>query len=480
MSSVRLSDIPRTTGFRLALLFFGLFGAASLILFGFIYWQTAGYLSNWADDWLRSVVAGAQDDPISDERLRERLLQLNARAIADPQGRRPIAVFDATGRWIGGSAATLPNPLPKLDEPFDFVQQRDDELAPFRGMLHPLKSGDILFVAQDMREVRRFNDRLIEAMASGALVVFILGLAGAIVTGASALGRIDGVTSAIERIVNGNLSERLPSGRRGGDLNRLIQVVNRMLDEIERLMHEVKDVTDEVAHDLRTPLTRLLAGLERAHRRARSAEEYGVAVEEAIAETRGILATFGALLRIAEVESGARRAGFTRIELNAVAADVADFYEPLAERKSISVSQDIAESPIELLGDPSLLFEAIGNILENAIKFTPAGGRVRLHSFKTAARLGIEVTDSGPGIPEAEREAVLRRFHRVEKCRTTPGSGLGLSLAAAVARLHGLQLAIEDARPGCRVVLWRDGAVLEQIEHSVAADRTPVNASLLL
>lgn len=471
MSSVRLTDIPRTTSFRLALLFFGLFGAASLILFGFIYLQTAGYLTNAVDDWLRSVIAAARGGVFSTQRFEE----LRTRAIADPEGRRPIAVFDASGQWIDGSAATLPYPLPAMDEPFDFEQQRGGAMEPFRGMLHRLESGNIFLVAQDMREVHRFNDRLIEAMASGALVVLVLGLAGAVLTGAGAAGRIDGVTRAIERIVNGDLSERLPSSRKGGDLNRLVQVVNRMLDEIERLMDEVKDVTDEIAHDLRTPLTRLLAGLERAHRRARSPEEFGIAVEEAIAETRGILVTFGALLRIAEVESGARRAGFTPLDLNAVAEDVADFYEPLAERKNILVSLETSAVPIELLGDPSLLFEAIGNIVDNAIKFTPSGGRVRLRAFKASDRLGIEISDTGPGIPEAERDAVLRRFHRVDKCRNAPGSGLGLTLVAAVARLHGFALSIEDARPGCRATLWRDEAASDLARPPAALD--PVSAS---
>jgi signal transduction histidine kinase len=299
-------------------------------------------------------------------------------------------------------------------------------------------------------------------MLSGGLVVLVLGLVGGMMVGAGAAGRIESVTQAIERIIDGDLSGRLPSGRRGGDLNRLIRVVNRMLDENERLMREVKGVTEDIAHDLRTPLTRLLAGLERAHRRAGSVDEYAAAVDEAIAETKGVLATFGALLRIAEIEAGARKAGFARLDLDIVVADVAELYEPVAESKGIGFSResDRGNSGVEIAGDPSLMFEAIGNLVDNAIKFTPAGGRVTLRTFEASDRLGVEVSDTGPGIPESERDAVLRRFHRVEKCRHTPGSGLGLSLVAAVAKLHGLNLAIEDARPGCRVRLWRDGAVV--------------------
>jgi signal transduction histidine kinase len=239
-------------------------------------------------------------------------------------------------------------------------------------------------------------------------------------------------------------------------------------------MHEVKGVTDEIAHDLRTPLTRLLAGLERARRRARSAEEYGSAVDEAIAETKGILATFAALLRIAEVEAGARRAGFTTLDLNTLAADVTDFYEPLAERKGISLSLENEGAPAEIAGDPSLLFEAIGNLVDNAIKFTPPSGRVTLRILGGNDRLGFEVSDTGPGIPETDRNVVLQRFHRAERSRHTPGSGLGLSLVAAVARLHGLRLAIEDAAPGCRVRLWRDQAAGKppRLELAAASSRS--------
>jgi signal transduction histidine kinase len=269
------------------------------------------------------------------------------------------------------------------------------------------------------------------------------------------LRRIDAVTRAIERIVRGNLSERLPAGGgRAGDLDRLVQVVNGMLDDIERLMQEVKGVSDGIAHDLRTPLTRLLAGLERAQRRAASAGEYAAAVEAAIVETQGILATFSAMLRIAEVEDGARRAGFTRLDLAQVAADVTELYDPLAEAKGVTLALKTAgPGPVEIPGDPSLLFEAIGNLVDNAIKFTPAGGCVTVRVFQEDGRRGVAVADTGPGIPAAEREAVLRRFYRAEKSRHTPGSGLGLSLVAAVAKLHGLRLTIEDAHPGCRVTL---------------------------
>jgi signal transduction histidine kinase len=450
---VRLSELPRTTSFRLALLFAALFGAASSLVFAFLYWQTAGFLTSGVDDWLiRETVGRAAAAPA------ERARALNARAGTDPEGRRPFALFDGAGNWIAGAAATLPTPLPPLDVPFEFTLPRGGEMVPFRGLVHQLPSGEIMLSAQDVGEMHEFRERLVGAMVSGGLLALIMGLAGAVVTGAGALRRIHAVTGAIERIVDGNLVERLPTYGNAGDLDRLVHVVNGMLDDIERLMHEVKGASDGIAHDLRTPLTRLLAGLERAHRRAASAEEYAAATTEAIAEIRGILVTFGAMLRISEVEDGARRAGFTTVDLARIAADVVELYDPLAEGKGIALSLEAKGSgSAEMRGDPSLLFEAISNLIDNAIKFTPAGGRITVRIDKERERLGIVVADSGPGIPAAEREAVLRRFYRTEKSRHAPGTGLGLSLVAAVARLHGLHLAIDDAEPGCRVTLWRDG-----------------------
>jgi signal transduction histidine kinase len=452
MFSVRLRDLRQTTSFRLALLFAGFFGAASLLLFGFVYTQTLDYVSQDVDKWLVRETLGRASTPVGDF-----VRILNARTAAEPDKSRPIALFSADERWLAGDSAVLPSPIPAVDQPFHLTMLRDGEPAPFRGMIHRLPSGEILLIAQDMRGLRGFRAALLSALLWAGAAVLLLGLVGAGVAGAGALGRIERVTRAIEGIVNGDLSRRLPTDGRGGDLNRLVQVVNRMLGDIEGLMHEVQGVIENVAHDLRTPLTRLLAGLERVRRRESSASEYELAVDDAIEETKEILATFAALLRIAEVESGARRAGFRPLSLSAVAADVVELYQPVAESKGIAVLLETVETAdAEIVGDANLVFEALSNLVDNAIKYSPAGSQVSLRVLTTEGRLGIEVSDNGPGIPEADREAVLRRFHRLDKSRTEPGSGLGLSLVAAVAKLHDLHLTIGDARPGCRITIWRD------------------------
>jgi signal transduction histidine kinase len=456
---MRLVDLPRTTSFQLALRFLLLFGSASLVLFGFLYWQTERYVISRIDDWLirEQAVFGPMD--------RENLLQrLNAHAVGDPTLERPLTLYDPAGRRVAGTPLALPPSMlatMRRDTLIDFSVRQGTEDLGFRGIAHLRPSGDLLLIARDMEATTSFSAVLINAFVWGGLFTALLGLVGAAIVGADAVQRIDGVARAIQRIVRGDLSERLPTTGRTDDLDRLVHVINAMLGDLERLMQEVKGVCDNIAHDLRTPLTRLLAGLERTGRRAASAEDYAAAIDEAITETRSVLKTFAAILRIAEVESGARRAGFTDADLTEVLEDAVELYEPMAEAKRVSLHLTAAPIPVLLRGDPSLLFEAAANLLDNALKYTPPGGSVTLHAFTHGAAAGFEISDTGPGIPHDQRDAVLRRFYRAEASRHTQGSGLGLALVAAVARLHGMDLTIADARPehppghqpGCRFTL---------------------------
>jgi len=447
---VRLTDLHRTTSFRLAMLFLLLFGAATLLLCGFVYWQTKDYLSDRVNESL--AMEQARFDRLEASELRE---LLTAHVAMDPQIERPFTLFGPAGQPIAGSLLGPPAlevlSLPQ-DQPFTFTRPQDHRTVHFRGLIHRLPDGQYLLVAQDMTGVRAFNNLLLQSCLWGGLATVLLGLTGAVVAGADAVRRIDGVTNAIQRIVRGDLTGRLPTLGGSGDLDRLAQEVNFMLAEIERLMLEVKGVCDNVAHDLRTPLTRLLAGLERTRRRGGSAEDYAAAVDEAIQEIHSLLKTFAAMLRIAEVESGARRAGFTNLDLSQITSDVVEFYEPMAEQMGVTLLQ-ACDSAVVMHGDPNLLFEAVGNLVDNALKFTPPGGQVGVRSFADDDSQGIEVTDTGPGIPLHHREDVLRRFYRTEDSRHTPGSGLGLALVAGVAGLHEMAVHISDADPGCRIAL---------------------------
>ncbi|WP_429450574.1 ATP-binding protein [Paraburkholderia sp. WC7.3g] len=263
------------------------------------------------------------------------------------------------------------------------------------------------------------------------------------------------VTHSIEEIVSGNLSRRLPVHTQHDDVGRLVRVVNGMLDEIERLMHEVKGVCDAIAHDLRTPLTRLLAGLERAQRRARTEADYPAAIDDTIVETGSLLHTFNALLRISGIESHARQQSFALVDLATVTNDVVEYYEPTAEDKRVTLDYHRApDGPLELHGDRDLLFEALANLIDNAIKFAPEGVHLSIQPFRDATGIGITIADDGPWLPPEERQAVLRRFYRTETSRHTAGSGLGLSLAAAVATMHGMALRLNDVATGCSIALY--------------------------
>ena len=326
-----------------------------MALFAFLFAQTNGYLVHMTDNWLnREQIGFAQlDQPAFLERLA-------AHATADPEAERPFTLFDTAGHRIGGTPLDLPtSELAKapLGQPFEFTLTQDGKHVRYRGLARRTPSGDLLLIAENMADARHFDEILINALTWGGLVTCLLGLAGAAVAGIDAVRRIDAVTVATQHIVKGDLSQRLPAQGRSGDLDRLIHVINGMLEEIERLMQEVKGVCDSIAHDLRTPLTRLLAGLERARRRARSTEEYAAAVDDAVVETRGLLRTFTAMLRISEVESGARRAGFTSVDLAQVLIDAVEFYEPMAEEKGIILHAE--PSAAAMPGDPSLLFEAV-------------------------------------------------------------------------------------------------------------------------
>jgi signal transduction histidine kinase len=455
---VRLVELPRTTSFQLALRFLLLFGTTSIVLFGFLYWQTQHYVVGRIDDWL--VREQAIFGVINHADVLERL---NAHVVADPTLERPMALFGPSGQPMAGTRLDLApadvTAMPR-DELFAFDLHQGGQAMAFRGLAHLRPSGDLLLVARDMQGSHQFAEVLFNAFVSGGLFTMLLGLAGAAIVGADAVQRIDGVTRAIQRIVRGDLSERLPTEGRADDLDCLIAVINGMLGELERLMQEVKGVCDNIAHDLRTPLTRLLAGLERTRRRAHSVDDYAPAVDKAIVETKGLLKTFAAILRISEVESGARRAGFIDTDLSEVVADAMEFYEPVAEEKGVRlVHLASANGPLVIRGDSSLLFEAVANLVDNALKFTPAGGRVVVRGFRRSGTIGVEVVDTGPGIPPDEAALVLGRFYRTETSRNTPGSGLGLALVAAVARLHGMDLAIGDAGPGCRVTISGQAAM---------------------
>lgn len=446
---MRLSDLHRTTGFRLATLFLALFGAAALVLFSYLYVEITGFEKERIDDWLVREHA-----ELRREEATNLVASFNHQSEYDTRRQRPFGLFDPAGHRIaGGYPGDLPA-IPYFDKPFSARLDGLPGHAPARCIAARLPDARIALQCQNIRDLDHFDEELLHALVTAGVLTLSVGLLGAVLIGVGSMRRLDAVTASIKEIVAGDLSRRLPVQAKNDDLDRLVRVVNGMLDEIERLMHEVKGVCDAIAHDLRTPLTRLIGSLERAQRRAMSEAEYRTTIDDVITEAVGIQRTFNAMLRISEIESGARREHFTEVDLASVAADVFEFYEPAAEERRLSfkLHRDPAAA-LQMQGDANLLFEAVANLAENAIKFARAGGHVELELFRDMDDMGIRVIDDGPGIAPEEREAVLRRFYRGEASRHTPGSGLGLSLVNAVAAMHGMVLCFEDARQGCRIAL---------------------------
>lgn len=448
MSFVRLSEIPRTISFRTGLVFLGLFGCSFLALFGYVYWQTAVYLKTEADTLLyRQVENRSAQDP------QLQLREIRNHAAQDADGRMPHSLFDQQGQFLAGAIEQLP-PFTAYDKPQEFRWKKaNGHHRPVRFIVHRLADGKTLLVAQDIHDIREFDELLIRALVSGGVLLLVVGLFGAVVLGYSAHRRLDKVSRSIKGIIEGDLTGRLPVRGNNDDIDRLATVVNGMLDELERLMSEVKGVCDDIAHDLRTPLTRLIAGLERTQRRGLDEAQYAASIDAALNEAKSLLLTFKALLRISEIEDSARRSHFAPLDLNLISADAVELYEPLAQERDINLTLEPARFPAVMPGDAQLLFDAICNLLDNAIKFCPDHSAVRLTVISEPNRVGLCVTDNGTGIAQAEQEAVLRRLYRAEASRHTPGNGLGLSMVSAVARLHDMKLSISDAAPGCRIEL---------------------------
>jgi signal transduction histidine kinase len=448
--------VLRSATFRLALLYAVVFGGSVLLVLGFVYWSTAAYMARQADQTIEAEIGSFA------ERYRTSGLGGLTALIQERLSRRPAgaSIYLLVGpdrSPVIGNLRGWPRVTPdaggwmvfRLE---DATVQDDPQIHGARARSFRLRGGYQLLVGRDMHEVESIQSLIRRATISGFLIAALLALVGAAVTSRSMLRRIGAINTTVAEIMAGDLSRRIPADGAGDDFSQLGDNLNRMLDRIEDLLEGVRQVSDNIAHDLRTPLARLRNRLDELRRDDAPPEARRETVEGAIREADGLLATFGALLRIARIESGARRAGFEPVDLARLAADVVDLYEPLAEERGQTLTLRTPARPL-VKGDPELLSQALANATDNALKYTPEGGSVEVVVDTSGGSPAVTVADTGPGIPEAEREAVLRRFYRLDASRSSPGSGLGLSLVAAVAKLHEAELRLEDGRPGLRVVL---------------------------
>jgi signal transduction histidine kinase len=445
--SVRLPEFACTTTFRWALAVAGAFVLGTLLLFGFVYWQTSAYMTRNFDD----LIVGELQLIASDAPQRQ-LEHIENRLRDDPRRVRIAGLFASDGRRIAGNLESLPTgsaPGVPREATIVRIDNRGRETEKVRLVSEPLPNGDILAIGRNVDEIAEIAEIVRRALVLGLLPAFALAVVIGWVLSWRAQNRLSEVNRRIQRIVAGDLRERLPTRSGDDPFDQLAVSVNRMLGEIETLIHEIAGIGDNIAHDLRTPLTRVRVRLERGREHARTLEELQTVADQAIAGVDQALTIITGLLRIAEIEHSRRLEGFGEVKLAPLAREVGDLYEPIAEDKGVALQVDAADG-VTANGDRDLLFEAVTNLVDNAVKFTPKGGQVRLAVLRRAGESVIRVSDTGPGIPDVERDAVTKRFYRSDKSRCTEGLGLGLSLVSAIVKLHGFRFTVGEG-PGCTV-----------------------------
>ena len=447
---MRILEVFNSRAFRLALAFALAITLATTAAFAFIYWQV--YTSDFQRAGAILVDEAAKSEGDSEAELR-RALQL--RLTRDIRRLDFVALFDSNGALLFGDVPGMPA-IP-VDGRAHVVQEV--LLPDASGVREPaifvarrLSNGGVLLLGRSLLETYSLQGTLLRALAIALLPTILMILAIGAIFARSASQRYERIHDAIVRIMNGELDSRLPVTNEDRDIDKVARAVNLMLDEIARLVEQLKSAGDNIAHDLRTPLAVARAKIERALNNGSGVEQLREATEAALAQIEKVSMTISAILRISAVEHGPRETQFKEFDLGAVCARVFDFYEPLAESKGVTMVVDVV-APVPVRGDQDLMREAVSNLVDNAIKFTPPGGAVRIEARVVDGRPVLRVSDTGPGVPLQERERIFDRFYRGEASAKSPGHGLGLSIAESIANLHGLKLTVEDNNPGARFEL---------------------------
>jgi signal transduction histidine kinase len=435
---MNIRGIVRTSTFRWAFVASGAFAAFVLVLFGFIYWKTDLYLVARSDH-----VISLQLNVVSALPFERKVAAIDYQLAQDPRGVQFAGLFRSDGSRIAGNLVGLP-PDFKLDATVQNAELTRDgasEKRPVRATGRQLPDGDVLVIGRNVDEARELSGVVSQALALGLIPALLLCLATGVLLSMRAESKIADINRHVQRIVAGNLRERLPHRNSNDPFSKLAAIVNGMLDEIEALIQALAGVGNDIAHDLRTPLTRARLMLERGRDNAKTLEQLQTVADKAIGGIDQSLAITTALLRLAEIENSRRSAAFGKVGLADILREVSDLYEPIAENKGIALHIDSVHAPT-VDGDRDLLMEAIVNLVDNALKFTPSGGRVEVALLRGIGENILRVRDTGPGISEEERDAVLRRFYRSDKLQGVRGLGLGLNLVAAIVKLHEFRLTI--------------------------------------
>lgn len=445
---MNLRQLVRTSSFRLTLLYAAATSLSFLLLFAVVFWSTTRYLRHQID---LTVAAEIKEVRVAAADASTQGLRGAVEALVHQAEGFHYLLQDAHGNRIAGNLPPR-DAVPGVQEWHERTPHRPGGKIEIRGRGEATADGGYLFVGMNAHVVRELRESVAQSFLWAAAAAMLLVFGGGALMSAAVLRRVEAVGRTSRDIVRGDLARRIALNGSGDEFDRLATSLNAMLDRIGELMDGLSQVSNDIAHDLRTPLTRLRQRLELAHRREAQGSATAALVEATIADIDSILDTFGALLRIAQIESGTRKSNFREVDLTALLRNVADVYEPAVEDAGQFLHVDVAPH-LTVCGDQELLTQLFANLVENSSRHGPSGTHVRISAWRVGDVVEVAVSDSGPGIPPAQRERVLRRFHRLDVSRTTPGNGLGLSLAQAVAGLHDTRLELDDNEPGLRVVV---------------------------
>jgi signal transduction histidine kinase len=451
---VQPANLFRATSFRLALSYLGIFTVSAIALLGLVSWSTTLFIE-WQVQETVDAEAGGLSEKYRERGIEGLLALIRERALQDGERRSLYLLVSPEGTRLAGNLWGWPAREPDADGWLRFTIERMGDAAYVSEVMartFDLPQGYHLLVGRSLHDTKRVKSAINRALGWGLALTILLGIVGGYFTSRAMVQRVNAMSRTARRIVGGDMSQRMRLSSARDEFDQLALSFNEMMDEIERLVDGMRTVTDNVAHDLRTPLNRLRSRIDLALMGEADAPRLRRILEDTLTEADNLLATFNALLAISHAESGARLNQFESLDPAQLATDVAELYEPLAEEKGVILSTQLDQGP-HLPGNRHLLFQALANLLDNAVKYTPPGGTVTIRVTGQPDAVEVIVADSGPGIPAEDRARVFDRFVRLDSTRSTPGNGLGLSLVQAVARLHGAHLALGDNAPGLIVHL---------------------------